>query len=85
MIKNQLKTFVLLSVLTALLLFVGNVLGGRFGLMIAIVIVVIMNFVSYFYSDKIVLFMYKAKEVKEKDQPELFKIVKEVTCKYTYA
>ncbi|MBS3122638.1 zinc metalloprotease HtpX [Candidatus Woesearchaeota archaeon] len=76
--KNQLKTFVLLSVLTALLLFVGNVLGGRFGLMIAIVIVVIMNFVSYFYSDKIVLFMYKAKEVKEKDQPELFKIVKEV-------
>lgn len=79
MIKNQLKTFILLSVLTALLLFVGNVLGGKFGLMIAIIIVVIMNFVSYFYSDKIVLFMYKAKEVKEKEQPELFRLVKEVT------
>ena len=78
MIKNQIKTFVLLSVLTALLLFAGRFLAGTTGLIFAGIFVVLLNFVTYFYSGKIVLFMYRAKEVKAKDYPELFKIVKEV-------
>ena len=78
MIKNQLKTVILLAMLTALLLFVGNLLGGYSGLAIAVVIVLIMNVVTYFFSHKIVLAMYKAKEATEKDNPELFKSVREV-------
>jgi heat shock protein HtpX len=76
---NQIKTVILLGLLTALLLWVGNLIGGMQGLTIAIIFVVIMNFVSYWFSDKIVLFMYKAKPVKESEQPELYKIVKEVS------
>jgi len=78
MIKNQIKTFILLAFLTALLLFVGQIAGGYSGLIIAGVFVVVMNLVSYFFSHKIVLMMYKAKEVTEKTHPELFKIVREV-------
>ena len=75
---NQIKTVVLLGLLTALLLWVGNLIGGIQGLKVAIIFVVIMNFVSYWFSDKIVLFMYSAKPVKESEQPELYKIVKEI-------
>lgn len=78
MIKNQFKTFILLACLTALLLFVGQLLGGYSGLIIAGIIVVIMNLVSYFFSHKIVLMMYKAKEVKEKEFPDLYNSVREV-------
>ena len=74
---NQLKTVVLLALLTALLLFVGNLIGGYNGLLFAGVFVVIMNFGSYWFSDKIVLAMYRAKEVTDKTHP-LYKIVKEV-------
>ncbi len=77
-ISNQLKTLVLLLALTAVLLGVGVLVGGAQGLTIAFIIVLIMNGVSYFFSHKIVLFMYKAKEVKEKDYPELYKTVREV-------
>ncbi|MFW5991518.1 MAG: zinc metalloprotease HtpX [Candidatus Nanoarchaeia archaeon] len=75
---NQFKTFVLLALLTGMLLFVGQLLGGAFGLGLAIVIVVGMNFVSYFWSDKIVLKMYKAKHVTLNSYPELYGMVKEV-------
>jgi len=78
MSMNRLKTFILLATLTALLLFVGELLGGYGGLVIAGFIVIIMNLVSYFWSHKIVLMMYRAKEIQEKDQPELFRIVHEV-------
>lgn len=78
MIKNQLKTFILLAILTALFLWVGS-LWGTGGFYIAIVFVVIMNFVSYFFSHKIVLAMYRAKEVQENQEPELYKMVKEVS------
>ena len=74
---NQLKTVVLLALLTALLLFVGNLIGGYNGLLFAGIFVVIMNFGSYWFSDKIVLAMYRAKEVTDKAHP-LYKIVKEV-------
>ena len=75
---NRFRTFVLLALLTALLLWVGELVGGLSGLAIAILFVGIMNFAMYFWSDKLVLKMYKAKPVTEKEQPELYRIVREV-------
>ncbi|MBL7100583.1 MAG: zinc metalloprotease HtpX [Nanoarchaeota archaeon] len=75
--KNQIKTILLLGVLTALMLWFGS-LWGQGGLFIALAFVLLMNFGTYFFSDKIVLKMYKAKEVKEKDTPNLFNLVKEI-------
>src|SRR3989344_7596670 len=77
-IKNQLKTAVLLAVLTSILLFIGS-LFGRGGFYFALVFVGIMNFGSYWFSDRIVLWMYKAKEVKESEYPKLYKVVKEIS------
>jgi heat shock protein HtpX len=75
MIANQLKTVILLGLMTALLLWIGNFFGPQ-GLTFAIIFVLIMNVGSYWFSDKIVLKMYRAKEVKDGD---LWKIVKEVS------
>lgn len=77
-IKNQLKTTVLLALLTAMLLWIGS-LFGKAGLIFALVLVGVMNFGSYWFSDKIVLWMYKAKEAKQGDYPKLYKVVKEVS------
>ena len=76
--KNQFKTIVLLAVLTALLLWVGQLVGGASGLALAIVFVGLFNFAMYFWSDKIVLRIYRAKPVTEKDEPELYRMVREV-------
>ncbi len=78
MIKNQLKSVLLLGLLTGLLLGVGYYFAGPSGMTIALIFSLLMNFGSYWFSDKIVLAMYKAKEIKEKDNPELYKLVKEV-------
>ena len=77
-IKNQLKTAVLLALLTALLLWIGS-LFGRNGIIFAGVFVVLMNFGSYWFSHKIVLWMYRAKEAKQSEYPKLYKVVKEVS------
>jgi heat shock protein HtpX len=61
--SSTLKTTVLLATLSALLLVIGDVAGGRGGMMIAFVFAIVMNFSSYWFSDKIVLSMYSAKEV----------------------
>ena len=60
---NTFKTALLLTLLSALLLLIGEMLGGQFGLMIAFVFAIVMNFGSYWFSDKVVLRMYKAAEV----------------------
>jgi len=78
MVLTQLKTVILLGLLTALLLWVGQLVGGPGGLTIAFIFAIIMNLGSYWFSDKIVLRMYKAKEVKESEAHRLFKIVREV-------
>ncbi|MBI5586889.1 MAG: zinc metalloprotease HtpX [Deltaproteobacteria bacterium] len=78
---NYFKTAVLLAVLTALLVFFGNLMGGRQGAVIALVIAGVMNFVSYWFSDKIVLAMYGAKEVTEAEAPGLYNIVRDLTMK----
>ncbi|MDI6736772.1 MAG: zinc metalloprotease HtpX [bacterium] len=72
---NSFKTFMLLVGLTLLLIFVGQVLGGREGMIYAFGLALVMNFVSYWFSDKIVLAMYRAKQVTEKDAPKLHRVV----------
>ena len=61
--SNTLKTTFLLAALSGLLLVIGDLFGGRSGMVIALVIAVVMNFGSYWFSDKIVLTMYRAQEV----------------------
>lgn len=78
---NRLKTLILLGALSGLMLGAGLLLGGRSGLTIALVIALVMNFISYFFSSKIVLMMYHAKEVKKNTHPKLFAIVSEVAKK----
>jgi heat shock protein HtpX len=73
---NRFKTLVLLATLTALLLFVGQALGGRGGMMLALVFAGAMNFAAYWWSDKIVLRMYGAQEIDEAQAPELFALVR---------
>jgi heat shock protein HtpX len=72
---NQLKTTLLLAIMTVFIMIVGNLLGGRQGMMIALVLAAGMNFFSYWYSDKIVLKMYQASEVSQQQAPELYEMV----------
>jgi heat shock protein HtpX len=76
---NYFKTGVLLIVLTLLFIWVGQMLGGREGARIAFVMALVMNFISYWFSDRIVLAMYGAKQVKEDSFPELFRIIRALT------
>ena len=72
---NNVKTFVLMAGLMALFLAVGQLVGGNSGLMLALVFGAGMNFVMYFFSDKLVLKMYRAQVVTEQEAPELFRMV----------
>ncbi|MBN1156261.1 zinc metalloprotease HtpX [Candidatus Woesearchaeota archaeon] len=74
---NYFKTVLLLGALTGLMLLIGSYFGQG-GLTIAIVIVLAMNLITYFFSDKIVLFTYRAKEAKKSDYPKLHKLVEKV-------
>ena len=76
---NQIKTTVLLAVMTALILWVGQLLGGRQGMIIALIFAAGMNFFSYWYSDKLVLKMYRAGEVTPDQAPELYEMVQHLT------
>ena len=78
---NQVKTAMLLATMTALFLFVGHALGGRSGLVLAAIMAGIMNFTSYWWSDKIVLKTYGAREVGPDQAPDLFRIVRELTVR----
>src|SRR5579883_2779225 len=78
---NALKTAVLLAFLTALLLVVGEILGGSGGLTIALILALGMNFISYWYSDKIALSMAGAYEVSPAEAPDLHAIVADVARK----
>ena len=73
---NTLKTGVLLVLLAAILMLIGGALGGRTGLMMALIFAVVINFVSYWYSDKIVLSLYGAQEVSEAEAPELYRTIR---------
>ncbi len=77
--SNQLKTGILLGLLTGLILIFGQVMGGNGGLVIAFLIAIAMNVGSYWFSDRIVLRMYKANEVSPSEAPRLHEIVDELS------
>ncbi len=72
---NQLKTALLLGVLTCCIILFGNMLGGGSGMAIAFVLALGLNFFSYWYSDRLVLKMYRAREVTEHEAPDLYRSV----------
>ncbi len=72
---NVLKTTVLLAALTALFLVIGGAIGGNQGLFIAFVFALLMNFASYWFSDKIVLSIYGAREVGLQEAPDLYRLI----------
>ena len=76
---NQIKTYFFLALLTVLFILVGWALGGRSGATYALILAGIMNFIAYWFSDKIVLAMYRAHEVTAGEAPELYEIVGELT------
>jgi heat shock protein HtpX len=71
---NNIKTVFLLGLLTGIILFIGS-FWGKQGLTIALVMSIAMNFASYFFSDKIVLSMYRAQQVTREQAPELYRIL----------
>ena len=75
---NQFKTVLLLGLLTGLLVALGGAMGGRGGMIIALVIAAAMNFFSYWYSDKIVLKMYRARPVTESEASGVYGMVSEL-------
>src|SRR4051812_27451997 len=76
---NYLKTAVLLAVLTALLLWVGQAFGGSRGLLFAGVFVVIMNFGSYWFSDRIALAIHGAKPLPDEQLPWLYEAIEQLS------
>ncbi len=75
---NNIKVFILMISMMALLVWVGYFFAGQGGMIIAFLIATAMNVVSYWFSDKLVLKMYKAKEISESDHPRLYRVVKRV-------
>jgi heat shock protein HtpX len=76
--SNTLKTTFLLALMTALLLWIGQALGGSDGLVVALIMAAAMNVGSWWFSDRIVLRMYGARELSQADAPELYSIVHEL-------
>jgi heat shock protein HtpX len=75
---NLLKTAVLMAAITALFMAIGAFIGGRAGMMFALLLAVGMNFFSYWFSDKLVLKMYNAQEVDETSAPQFYRMVREL-------
>src|SRR5262244_2228898 len=73
--SNVFKTGLLLAVLTVMLVLIGGAVGGRQGMLIAFIVAVVMNFVSYWFSDKMVLAAYGAQPIEEAAAPRLYAIV----------
>jgi heat shock protein HtpX len=78
---NTFKTAFLLTALTLLLMFFGRYFGGQNGMMLALAFAAVMNFVAYFFSDKIALSMYRAQPVTREELPRAYEIVERLTQK----
>jgi len=78
---NGMKTAILMMLLTLLLVWGGAAIGGQSGMLMALIMAGAMNFISYFFSDKIVLKMYGAREVGEAEAPALYSIVRRLSQK----
>ena len=79
--SNMFKTALLLGVLTTLLMLIGGAVGGPQGMMIAFFFALVMNFISYWFSDKIVLAMYSAQPIEESQAPGLYAIVRRLATR----
>ena len=77
---NTLKTGILLSALTVLLVFVGQLIGGSNGAMTAFVFALVINLASYWFSDKLVLAMYRAKPLSEAEAPQVYRAVRAIVA-----
>ena len=75
---NLLKTAVLMAAITGLSMAIGSVLGGRQGMMLALIVALGMNFFSYWFSDALVLKMYNARQVDETSAPQFYRMVQEL-------
>jgi len=78
---NTFKTAFLLTLLTLLLMLIGRAFGGQNGMLLALAFAAVMNFVSYFYSDKIALAMYRAQPVTREQLPRAYQAVERLTQK----
>jgi heat shock protein HtpX len=78
---NTFKTLMLMVFLSLILVSIGALIGGRSGMTIALIMAFGINFISYWFSDKIVLRMYRAQEVTQSEEPELYSIVRRLTSK----
>jgi heat shock protein HtpX len=76
---NTMKTFLLMGVLTVMLVLIGRLLGGEGGMVMAFLLAAVMNFGTYWFSDKLVLKMYRAQEVTGAEAPELYRMVQELS------
>ena len=77
---NYFKTAILLVVLAMLLIWVGGLIGGQHGAMIALIFALVLNLGSFWFSDRIVLAMYRAQELPEDRFPEVYRIVRELAA-----
>ncbi|NBD21151.1 zinc metalloprotease HtpX [Aquabacterium fontiphilum] len=75
---NMMKTAILMAAITALFMALGQMIGGQSGMMLALVVALGMNFFSYWFSDKMVLKMYNAREVDATTAPRFYAMVKEL-------
>jgi heat shock protein HtpX len=75
---NLLKTAVLMAAITALFMAIGGLIGGRAGMMLALIVALGMNFFSYWFSDALVLRMYNAREVDEGSAPQFYRLVRDL-------
>ena len=78
---NLFKTAVLMAAITALFMFIGAAIGGRNGMMLALMVALGMNFFSYWFSDTMVLKMYRAREVDASSAPQFYRTVQELAAK----
>ena len=78
---NNFKTTILLAVMTAFIVWVGQMMGGTSGMLMALVLAAGMNFFSYWFSDKIVLRMYKAREATPDEAPQVYETVKKLAIR----
>ena len=78
---NTFKTFLLLTMMTLFFIWIGALIGGRSGMTFALIFAAMMNFFAYWFSDRVILKMYRAQEVTEADAPELYSIVRRLIQK----
>jgi heat shock protein HtpX len=79
--SNMFKTALLLAALTAMLVLIGGAIGGQQGMLVAFVLALVMNFASYWFSDKIVLAMYRAQPIEESQAPALHAMVRRLATR----